>query len=137
MEKILMLADGENIKVKLEDKIKGLTLSIMGLCKNSGGQNYDEIYDKYISSNMEFKNRDKLIRLIEIWKEYHLNDLTPGTLRQMEALKDKNLDYTEAVEYLKELNLYIDSGYSYGSAWLFKEIPNEIIIELNTIMETW
>lgn len=60
-----------------------------------------------------------------------------GTPKQMRALKCKKLDYLNAVNYLEELDLEIDDGYSYGSAWLFEEIPNEIINEIKNIIKTW
>lgn len=137
INKKLKLKGIENIEIKLEDKEKGLTLSITGHLKDSGGQNYDEIYNQYIVGNPKFPKKAKLARIIEIWKEYHLNDLTPGTPKQMEALKGKSLEYKEAVEYLKTLKLDVDNGYSYGSAWLMTQIPHDIVAELYDLMETW
>ena len=137
IKKKLKLEGIENIEIKLEDKKKGLTLSIIGHLKDSSGQNYDEIYNQYIVGNPEFPKKAELARIIEIWKEYHLNDLTPGTPKQMEALKGKSLGYKEAVEYLKTLKLDVDNGYSYGSAWLMTQIPHNIVAELYDLMETW
>jgi len=137
IKKKLKLEGIENIEIKLEDKEKGLTLSITGHLKDSSGQNYDEIYNQYIVGNPEFPKKAELARIIEIWKEYHLNDLTPGTPKQMEALKGKSLGYKEAVEYLKTLKLDVDNGYSYGSAWLMTQIPHGIVAELYDLMETW
>ena len=137
IKKKLKLEGIENIEIKLEDKGEGLTLSITGHLEDSGGQNYDEIYNQYIVGNPEFPKKAELARIIEIWKEYHLNDLTPGTPKQMEALKGKSLGYEEAVEYLKTLKLDVDNGYSYGSAWLMTQIPNGIVAELYDLMETW
>jgi len=137
IKKKLKLEGIENIEIKLEDKEKGLTLSITGHLKDSSGQNYDEIYNQYIVGNPEFPKKAELARIIEIWKEYHLNDLTPGTPKQMEALKGKSLGYKEAVEYLKTLKLDVDNGYSYGSAWLMTQIPHGIVAELYDLMGTW
>jgi len=82
----------------------------------------------------------KLKRLLEIWEEYHLNDLQAGTKRQTEALlkKDKKLiyatNYEKAVEYLKSIGLYEDRWYTYGREWLCKEIPEEILKELEEMI---
>lgn len=137
IKKKLKLEGTDNIEIELEDKEKGLTLSITGWAKNSAGQNYEELYEKYVVGNPEFAKKTELARIIEIWKEYHLNDLTPGSPKQMELLKGKNLGYTEAVEYLKTFDLDVDNGYAYGSAWLMTQIPHGIVAELDTIMENW
>lgn len=133
----LSLDFGEYIEVELIKEEGGLNLSMSGTLKDSWGQNYDELYEQYVVENSEFTKKDKLARLIEIWKQYHLNELTPGTPKQMELLKDKDLGYTEAVDYLKAFDLNIDNGYAYGSAWLRTEIPQDIVDEVVTIVENW
>lgn len=73
---------------------------------------------------------DKQKEVIDIWREYHLNDLTAGSKKQMEALesfKYKNNYYKEACEYLKKRRLLIDDGYKFGSKWLVKPLKNGII----------
>lgn len=97
----------------------------------SGGQNLDEIL--YF-----FPGNKKLKRLVDIWEEYHLNDMRAGTKRQTEAIKQagsRHLNYDEAVQLLMSKGLYIDNGYKYGSAWLYQPIPKEIIAEVKQLVE--
>ena len=42
----------------------------------SGGQNLDELYE-YLKDDGLF------LKIYSIWKQYHLNDMTPGTPKQM------------------------------------------------------
>jgi len=83
----------------------------------------------------------ELEQLLKIWEEYHLNDLTAGTKKQMEALKEKDPEllktsnYDKAVEYLKSIGLYEDRGYRYGEGWLIKPIPDEVMARLKAIFQ--
>jgi len=122
---------------------KILTLSIVGDVVNRGksiifGQINDTI-KKLLENDgfcCLFLKKEDIMKLLEIWKEYHLNDLIPGTKRQMEILKKYGIvDYETAVEILKQHNLYIDNGYKYGSGWLYKPIPNEVIEFLKDLPE--
>ena len=74
----------------------------------------------------------KLEEALRIWDEWHLNNFTPGTKRQMEALEEP-LDYDSAVKRLKEIGLYDNNGYKYGQAWLIKPLPDEVIARLKVI----
>jgi hypothetical protein len=88
-----------------------------------------------------FKSNQKVQRMLVIWREYHLNDMMAGSLAQMAWRADHpKLDYVEACQKLTEAGLnpdpnYIHNGkpYAYGSAWLRREIPAEIIAEI----ESW
>ena len=101
----------------------------------SGGQNDDTIRE-YFGSN------PKVRRLIEIWNDYHLNDMKTGTIRQTEAvekagIKGREYDYNKAVEHLKEIGLYEDDGYKYGHGWLYQPIPETVIAEVKEIAESF
>lgn len=80
-------------------------------------------------------------RLMQIWEDYHLNNLTAGTLRQEEALgewkKAHQYNYNAACEYLEKLNLLTDNGYRYGSGWLCKPIPPEDVMFIQALLEKW
>lgn len=96
----------------------------------SCGQNIDEL--------LEIVNTERMKRIWEIWKEYHLNDLKAGTKIQEEALKnfvapDSRNWYTDECNYLESLDILEDRGYTYGSKWLYMPVPEEIINELKTI----
>lgn len=80
------------------------------------------------------------IRLIEIWKAYHLNDMQPGTPKQMKIVK-KCKTHEEAIEKLTAKNLLIDKHpttgepYKYGSAWLTLELPEDLQEEIDGLIE--
>lgn len=76
-----------------------------------------------------------------IWKEYHSNNLHAGTKGQEEALQlyfyeiGQDYDFSKAVEYLKLIGLYEDRGYKYGSSWLLKPVPGDVIEKLMKIFD--
>jgi hypothetical protein len=92
-----------------------------------------------------FPHDRKVQRMVEIWREYHLNDMQAGSPKQMKILKqkaDNHMDYLDAVTFLTLADMnpdlsYIHNGepYSYGSAWLKKEIPQDIINEIKSWSE--
>jgi hypothetical protein len=127
------------LEVELKDNDNKPVFSVCGNIWNprgtdiySGGQNLDEIRE-YIHSPLF----DKIYRL---WKLYHLNDMNAGTLAQDEALNNYcrggggRRDYNEACDYLKSVNLYNDNGYLYGHSWLYREIPEEDLNEIKSIL---
>lgn len=63
--------------------------------------------------------------LLDLWEEYHLNDMRPGTRPQLAAIRDfyaskpEKSDYDAIKAYLESIGLLVDRGYSYGSAWLY------------------
>jgi len=127
------------IEVNLNQKEKGTCLSICGNIWNPretdiycGGQ----IYNTLKELSHKINNNTKMKRIIEVWERYHLNDMKAGTPAQEklveEYTKKNGYEYYKVIEYLKQNDLYIDNGYKYGSAWLFEEIPAEIIAEITT-----
>lgn len=86
-------------------------------------------------------NRGKWNKLLYIWKNYHLNDMHAGTPAQEDALNKKfggpdANRYSEQVEYLKSINLYEDNGYRYGSGWLSRPVPEEVLQWLQNLQNT-
>lgn len=102
------------------------------------GQMVDELL-KY------FPDDQLLQRIVQVWKKWHLNDLTAGSPKQMEFLEQIGPGpsgdyYSWAVEKLTEAGLnpdpdltYNDKPYMYGSAWLHTEIPASVVAEI----ESW
>jgi hypothetical protein len=94
----------------------------------SGGQNIAEIADIFAT--------DKRVQNIwAIWNEYHLNDMNAGTPEQENVLKrhateyvlqDKS-HYEWAIDLLTKYDIYEHNGYKYGTNWLYKEIPENIL----------
>lgn len=90
---------------------------------HSWGQNLDSIAKKY-------PNDKKAREIVKVWRKYHLNDMQAGTPAQMEYLKQfkkDRLDYTQQCQKLEQVGLLIDNGYKYGSSWLYKSIPDDVI----------
>jgi len=119
-----------SVDIKLNSNKKGIQFTAIGNIWNHietncyiYGQCLDEI-QKFFPKNKRFN------RLVEIWKEYHLNDLQAGTDKQMDALKGFNTDYDKQCEYLDSINLLYDDGYKYGTSWKYKQIPNDVINEI-------
>ncbi len=127
-------ADAE---IELRDTENGPELAICGNVWNarhtdivSGGQNLDEMA-KHIKSA-------KFREIHRLWKLYHLNSMHAGTEAQdrivSEHFKDSRYDYGEACEALKEAGLYEDHGYRYGTAWLYREIPDEDLRKIEELI---
>lgn len=115
-----------------------------------GGQCVDEVA-KMFPGNRQAK------RMVEVWKEWHLNDMQAGSPAQTAYLEEhageweayKQSDaykadgdrspshYTWAKKVLTEAGLNPDPNYehngkpyNYGSAWLKKEMPAEVVQEI-------
>jgi hypothetical protein len=78
-------------------------------------------------------NREKAERFIAIWNEWHLNDMKAGTPAQEAELKNHTWPgysvshYNWACKVLSEAGLQPDNGYSYGSAWLKVDVPEDVL----------
>ena len=86
-------------------------------------------------------NADLLARFLAVWGEWHLNDLTAGSPRQMAYLKAHPVSatypeshYEKAKAALEAAGLQPDAEhlrdgkpYSYGSAWLRTEVPADVL----------
>jgi hypothetical protein len=101
----------------------------------SCGQNLDEI--------KLFVRHPNFIKLHRFWKDWHLNDMITGTELQSKALEDSGInfcgscgytDFDKKCAYLRTVNLYVDRGYTYGSEWLVRIIPDSIVEEIKTLL---
>lgn len=132
--------------VTIEVRLGDGNLSICGSIWNSlhtdivsGGQNIDEIASL-------FPHNERVQRVKEVWKRWHLNDLKAGSPKQEEYLKNNPITssypeshYEKTCKVLAKKGLnpdpdYICSGkpYEYGSAWLKEKLPLEIIKEVES-----
>lgn len=109
-----------------------------------GGQCLDEIAE-YIKDPL-------FIEIYDLWKKYHLNGLNAGTPEQEEAIQkmgSRSYNYDTVCEYLKNIGLYevnytgLSVGrkydnelYRYGTAWLVREIPKDIIKRIIEIINS-
>lgn len=126
------------LKISPENVIK---LSITGHYRGGYGQIQDSIGDMEFTKQLVDDNT--LNQLLEIWDKYHLNDIKAGTRLQTEFLefaktnpnlKWDNLNHYEfCLHILRQHQLMIDvesnpqRPYKYGSQWLFKSIPADVI----------
>jgi len=123
-EKISFI-DAEGIKCRLDINLKDGRFSMSGSRAGSCGQILDDIKPK---TPAQFE-------LLYYWKKYHLNDMKPGTSKQMEALEKKGIkEYNKAVKYLKSINLYDIDGKKYGHAWYYKDLPPMFIFKLEQLV---
>lgn len=105
-------------------------LSISGVVKptrggnaHSCGQIHDSIKQALDQGyNTPQWNEKRLDSFVEIWKEWHLNDMQAGCKHQTND--------TVIGTLCKECN------YSYGSKWLRKEVPINILRRLNDLPDT-
>lgn len=117
-------------------------LSICGDLWNSshtdivmGGQCLDELatFDE-LFCNPLFK------KLYRLWKAHHLNGMHAGTVKQEQALNDARKDgvrlssYSDSCKYLESIGLLDDNGYKYGSAWLYRTIPEDDLKEIVSLL---
>ena len=117
-----------DIELELKDTPEGKVFSASGEIWNpihtdiySGGQILDEI-GKFFPLNKQ------VLRIIEIWKKYHLNNFHAGCEHQRDFEKEDYQKHAEAVCPI--------CHYKYGSEWKFEEIPNDIIKEIKHIIST-
>ena len=101
---------------------KYTVLSISGCGRGYGGQIQDMLTEKHIKFNSIYDVK----RIVEIWNEWHLNDLQAGCIHMEKPAEGKEQDTKE----WSRLNKMCPKGYRYGSKWLVKIIPEEIITEI-------
>lgn len=133
----LILGYKESILVEYGEKGGKFILNVSGDIRNSSEQCISEIRYKYIEGAPSFQKKAELARLLEIWERYHMNNVNPGTPKQMEIIRGTGLEYKDALELLDEHDLKIDDGHLYGSKWLFEEIPKDVIKDIKRIVREW
>ena len=152
----------ETIKkmVKVNGKTKALTIGLeirltedgvftaMGEFRfngyDCGGQCLDDMKEVLAKHGIVC---NKLNALLKYWPRYHLNDMIPGSPRQMAVVRDRKakglpVDYETMCNVLKEINLYEDSEYvykgkpyAYGEAWLEEKLPAEVKEGIKAVMK--
>lgn len=102
------------------------TLSICGDNREYGGQILDELTEEQVDFNVDIE----IIEAIKkIWSEWHLNDLNPNCIHQV-AFNCNCDDYKEKSDAETKR---CPNGYRYGSAWLVKELPQQVIDEITSL----
>lgn len=113
---------------------QGVVVSISGHIRGSGSGQIIEKFENYIPFFAD-SDIDSAKKIAYIWHNYHLNDLQAGTKLQQDTLEEnrnewykENCDnYRNQKAFLENRNLLIDRDYQYGTGWLYKPVPQEII----------
>lgn len=118
------------LEIKYEDK----KLSISGTIGENKygyaytcGQIYDTIDPRKVENTIEYTsdwNKDYLVGLINIWQKYHLNDLNANCEHQ--DYMEWNYHTQSNRETYKGERCPI-CGYSIGSKWLHRDIPESAL----------
>lgn len=167
--KVVKLGVGPSGSIFVDIKFDKGNLSITGVegpksngdCKGSCGQILDTIRE-YGDSCFSLP-RVTIDKFLDIWENWHLNDMRAGCQHQREAGWDEKRidDSLPANSYGKHFvgqstdssNLLIwvsedenscgllskpcpVCGYKYGSSWLREEVPDDVIEFLNELPET-
>jgi len=121
------------------------TLSICGYEKVgrkiiSGAQILDGVKEEIDSYKRLKIDRSVLLRIIEIWEEWHLNDLRAGTTKQQAVIKEwksegNEFNFTKVSELLDKKGLLYDKAYEYGSSWLVDPLPENIEKEIKELFD--
>ena len=80
------------------------------------------------------------IKIHRLWQLYHLNDMHSGTVKQENAIDDARKSgkhiccYEDSCKYLESIGLLEDDGYKYGSSWLYREIPDDDLKEIISLL---
>lgn len=131
----------ENDPQKPKFTVCGNVWNIRGTDIIMGGQCLDSLLPY-------FKDNKLFVEIHRLWKNYHLNDLKPGTPEQMKCIEDHKDEIDENDGwYYKELNLLKKYGldvvlvdgepYKYGSGWLYSEIPQKELETIKKIITDW
>ena len=104
----------------------------------SVGQNNDTIREAVNENRFVYDagyKKEDILKLLDIWDNYHLNNLRSGTKKQTDAVREfreKNKitewAYEKECDYLKSIDLYEDDGYKYDTEWLFEPLPRHITL---------
>jgi hypothetical protein len=95
MKRSIIFKDADSNKVTFDATIKtdnnnNLVFSASGDYCSSSGQCFDDVKPK----------TDAQRELINLWREYHLNDMNAGTKRQTAIVKGKGYDYDQCLQSL-------------------------------------
>lgn len=115
------------VEIELKNTDGKYKLSMCGeIKKYSWGQCNEEIKKYIVAPGQNFN------RIMEVWEQYHLNDMHAGTQKQEQYIRKhiKTYDYNTVCEELKKAGLYEDGGYKYGSGWLYEPIPESVLDEI-------
>jgi hypothetical protein len=119
-----------NVTLELRDTPKGKELSICGEIWQSdkrdiemGGQCLDHLAAE-IRTYSNGWNLEKLAKLVDIWRRWHLNGMRTECEHQRARGETWETHPSEECP---------DCGYKLGHAWLFEPLPQEVIEYVQSI----
>ncbi len=124
-----------------------LILSFTGHINNGGSGQICSIVDEALQNNHIYLNynelsQEKLARIIDIWKCYHLNDMHAECehqrlmMPQIIAERGKEFFFASNLDNIwtiPELKKCPKCGYKYGTTWNYMPIPEDIVKFLWTL----
>lgn len=112
-------------------------VGVLGPTQSGGAQSCGQCYDSFknVSKFAKGWNFNLLKDFVNKWKLWHLNDMQAGSPRQMEWIREngKGMGFDEIIKKMPTNILndeeYFHNGkpYIYGTAWLRKEVPDEVL----------
>jgi len=120
--------DGRKAKVFADIRFDGRRLSISavvgpmanGDCRGSCGQCVGSVRECELAAEW---TEDMRTRLVEVWERWHLNDMRAGCEHQR-ALGWTNENMSQPCP---------TCGYKYGHAWLFEQVPSDVLDFLESL----
>lgn len=108
---------------------RGIQVSIVGLLVGKGARSVTgagQIHSNLVDMDMagsKWTTKD-VASLRKIWTEWHLNDMNAGCqhMRKGGSYDDRKNDVCP------------ESGYKYGTAWLYREPTSDVIREIKRLM---
>lgn len=116
----------ETVDHKMVDEY--LTLSISGSSKEYGGQILERLTPENIPRLARKMTWEKLNRIKEIWKRWHLNDMRPNCIHQ--EVVSTNVPFDEWNRLTALETEKCPMKYRYGSKWLVEPLPENVINEV-------
>jgi len=105
------------------------SLSFIGTGRHGAGQVFEFLTKDTPAPDY---TRKDCFRLQQAWRRWHLNHMRPGTPKQEEAVRKwrqtaEDIGYKATCEMLKSIDLLVDNGYRYGTAWLKEKVPVDVL----------
>lgn len=118
------------VMIELRRRPQGVELSMMGAIWKprrddwvSGGQIHDEL-------SRAFSHTPRVQRMITVWRRWHLNAMNAGCVHQRLIAEQIGDIWVTAYGNDFRAAMCPVCGYSYGSAWLYEPLPQDIIEEV-------
>lgn len=93
------------------------------------GQIQDTIRQTLANFRRLYIPKEKILQILDIWDKWHLNDMQAGCTHMERPKKGLEWDTKE----WERLSSQCPKGYEYGTAWLVRELPQDIVDTVNKL----